>query len=286
MRNEKEMLDIIINTAKEDQHIRAVVLNGSRADSSIQNDIFQDYDICYIVTDIEPFKNVKWIKRFGEIMILQQPNLMGETTPRDFLHLTYLMQFMDGTRIDLSIVTINDYDDEGEPWRALLDKDGILSLHYETAGKIYNIKPPTEKQFDDCCNEFWWLNPYIAKGLWREELPYAKEHMECYLRKEYLKMINWYVGIKNDFRISSGKMGKNLKNYLSKEEWTQFEKTYPNHDNEMIWDALFVMGDSFRQTAVIVAEHFGYLYPYEYDNNVTVYLKDVRKLSKNAKEIR
>ncbi len=286
MRSDKEMLDIILSTATEDNHIRAVILNGSRANKNIKNDIFQDFDICYIVTDIEPFKDLKWIKRFGDIMILQQPNLMGDTTPRDFLHLTYLMQFMDGTRIDLSIVTLNEYDDEGELWIVLLDKDGILSGKYETNIAVYNIKPPTKKQFEDCCNEFWWLCPYIAKGIWREELSYAMEHMDCYLRKEYMKMISWYIGVNNNFAISTGKTGKYIKQYLSKDEWSQFEKTYPGSKYDDIWNSLFVMGESFRRLATVVSEHFGFLYPKIYDENVSDYLKDIRKLPKNANQIR
>lgn len=30
MRTEKEMIDLIMNTAKEDERIRAVIMNGSR----------------------------------------------------------------------------------------------------------------------------------------------------------------------------------------------------------------------------------------------------------------
>jgi len=40
MRSDKEMLDIILSTATEDNHIRAVILNGLRANKNIKNDIF------------------------------------------------------------------------------------------------------------------------------------------------------------------------------------------------------------------------------------------------------
>jgi aminoglycoside 6-adenylyltransferase len=42
MRSEKEMLDLIINTANEDPRIRAAYLEGSRVNSTVQADIFQD----------------------------------------------------------------------------------------------------------------------------------------------------------------------------------------------------------------------------------------------------
>ena len=49
MRTEQEMLDLIINTAKEDHRIRAVYMEGSRTNPKVPRDIFQDYDIEYIV---------------------------------------------------------------------------------------------------------------------------------------------------------------------------------------------------------------------------------------------
>ena len=49
------MLDLIINTAKEDERIRAVIMNGSRVNPHVKRDCFQDYDIMYVVKDIQSF---------------------------------------------------------------------------------------------------------------------------------------------------------------------------------------------------------------------------------------
>jgi hypothetical protein len=71
MRTEQEMYDLILGVAREDECIRAVILNGSRANPHAPRDIFQDYDIVYIVTDPAPFiHNLEWLARFGELMIL------------------------------------------------------------------------------------------------------------------------------------------------------------------------------------------------------------------------
>ena len=49
-------------------------MNGSRANPKARRDIFQDFDIIYVATDVSPFKNnCEWIKRFGEVMIMQMP---------------------------------------------------------------------------------------------------------------------------------------------------------------------------------------------------------------------
>ena len=55
MRSEQEMYELIINTAQNDDRIRAVIMNGSRANRNAARDIFQDFDIVYIVTDVSSF---------------------------------------------------------------------------------------------------------------------------------------------------------------------------------------------------------------------------------------
>lgn len=40
MRTEKEMIDLIMNTAKENERIRAVIMNGSRVNPNVKKDCF------------------------------------------------------------------------------------------------------------------------------------------------------------------------------------------------------------------------------------------------------
>ena len=47
MRSEQEMLELIVNTARHDDRIRAVIMNGSRANPNAPRDFFQDFDIVY-----------------------------------------------------------------------------------------------------------------------------------------------------------------------------------------------------------------------------------------------
>lgn len=49
------MLNLILDTARADERIRAVILSGSSANPNAPHDRFQDFDIVYIVTDVAPF---------------------------------------------------------------------------------------------------------------------------------------------------------------------------------------------------------------------------------------
>jgi len=288
MRSEKEILDLILDTAKEDERVREVIMNGSRANPNAPKDIFQDYDIVYFVTEVAPFRrNYDWIKRFGEMMILQTPEDVDDPPPAVDGKYTYLMQFADGNRIDLSICPVSQANKVTKDSQTilLLDKDGIVGILPPPSDKDYLPRQPSEKQFADCCNEFWWVCPYVAKGLWRGELIYAKYMLDNVVREQLMKMVEWHIGAKTGFTGNSGKYGKYFEKYLEPELWQQLTKTYSGPDVKDIWQSIFAMCDLFRTVSTQVAGHFDYKYHSEDDKNVIAHLHHVKALPKDAKTI-
>lgn len=287
MRSEQEMLELIIGTAQSDERIRAVILNGSRANPNTPRDVFQDFDIAYIVDDVAPFKNnYEWIKRFGEILVMQMPEDMRDPPPDNNGGFSYLMLFTDGNRIDLWIHPVAHLDEirRDSLSQLLLDKDGIIKPFGPPSESDYLPKPPTAKAFSDCCNEFWWVCTYVAKGLWREEIIYAKHMLEV-IRAQLMKMLIWHMGIKTRFSWNPGNHGKYLPQYLEPEWWEMLRKTYADSSYDNTWESLFTMCKLFRRAAVPLAEHFGFDYPHRDDKRVTAHLERVRSLPRDASEI-
>ncbi len=289
MRTEKEMYDFIINFAKADERIRAVTLEGSRTNPNVPKDMFQDYDISFLVTEMDSFiQNPEWIDVFGDRIILQTPEHMSMFPPDLGNRFSYLMLFTDGNRIDLTLIPLEEKDEyckEDKLLIVLLDKDDSLPEVPPPTDEDYWVKRPTEAFFQDCCNEFWWVSTYVAKGLWRKELLYAQDHLNGFVRPMLFKMLEWQVGIRTDFSLSIGKSGKYLEKYLSEERWQQLLSTYADGTYEGVWNALSAMGRLFRETAVEVAEHLHFAYPHEDDRRVTAYLEHVQQLKPDAKEI-
>jgi len=288
MRSEQEMYELILNTARNDDRIRAVILNGSRANPHAPRDIFQDFDIVYVVTDVSSFRmDTDWIKRFGELVIMQMPDCMQDPPPSDDGSFGYLMQFADDNRIDLTLYPIEKLDELGRDSLSvlLLDKDGIIEPFPPPDESDYLPKPPTSKAFADCCNEFWWVCTYVAKGLWREEITYAKYMLDQIVREQLTKALTWHIGIKTQFSVNPGKAGKHFKQYLEPELWDMLLKTYSDADYDHTWEALTTMCHLFRIAALSVAEHFGFDYPHEDDERVSAHLAHVRLLPKNARPV-
>lgn len=282
MRSEKEIMQLILNKAKQDERIRACYLNGSRADENATHDKYCDYDIVYVVDDIRSFtNNPKWVDYFGERLIMQTPD-DWYSHPYDYDGTNpygYLMQFIDGNRIDLTLVDVSNIsrinaEKDMEPRRILLDKDGRIELYDVLAGDIYNITPPTEKEYFDICNEFWWLTTNIVKGICREELHYVKVMMEQYERDMLLKMLSWKIGIEHDFNVSIGKCHKYLKRYLSDAELIRFMNLYPNGTYSDIKEKLFLSFNFFEELAEMVATHFDFEYRKNEAMNVRNYVEE------------
>ena len=62
MRNEQEMYQLFLDIANNNDRILAVYMNGSRTNKNVPKDIFQDYDIVYVVEKTADFINDRlWI---------------------------------------------------------------------------------------------------------------------------------------------------------------------------------------------------------------------------------
>ncbi|MFZ5967079.1 MAG: aminoglycoside 6-adenylyltransferase [Bacillota bacterium] len=292
MRSEKEMLDLILSVAKNDERIRAVYMNGSRTNPNVQKDIFQDYDIVYVVTETASFiKDEKWIDVFGSLIMIQEPDKLDRICgiEMDFERsYGYLMLFSDGNRIDLHIQTKEAMMDEyvrDKLTIPLMDKDNCLPQIPSPTDIDYWVKKPTEALFMSCCNNFWWCMQNVAKGLWRDELPYVKQMFDCVIREMLDEMVSWWIGTKNNFQVSTGKMGKYFKKYLPESHWRMYQGTYSDGSNENVWNSIFTASELFRTLAEDVAKYFNFIYPTDDDVEMTKYLKHVRQLPVDAKEI-
>ncbi len=282
MRSQQEMFDLILSVAKSDERVLAVYMNGSRTNPNAPKDIYQDYDIVFVVTEIQSFLADKgWIRVFGNPLMVQEPDLndVAWGGVHDFsLHYAWLILLDDGNRIDLGLETKEEalkvfLDDKLTV--TLLDKQGILPKLPPPTDEDYFVKKPTEGVFNACCNNFFWCLNNVAKGIARDELPYVMDMYNSVVRYNLNDMISWYIGTITDFSVSSGKMGKYFKRYLPKELYEMYTKTYSDSNYDNIWKAIFVSCDLFQALGLKVSEYFGYKYNKQDDSNMRLYLNNV-----------
>ena len=180
MRTDQEILGLIIETAKKLQ-VNAVALSGSRTNQKIQTDEFQDYDLVYVVDDIDNLtRDISWLDQFGKRIIEQEVTLEHRRL--------YLMLFEDGNRIDLTLCPqehMQEWVDSEAAYTVLIDEKGLFES-YSPNPKLYWTAPPSEEEFTASCNEFWWVSAYVVKGICRKQVIYATDHLKT-IRSRYKK---------------------------------------------------------------------------------------------------
>ena len=289
MRSEKEIYDMILDTAEKDSRIRAVYLGGSRTNPNAPKDIFRDYDVVYVVNETGSFiEDRQWINRFGEILFMQYPDENPYYPSDTDKHYAWLVQFADGVRIDLTVQTAK-YAQENilsdSLCKVLLDKDGCLPEVPEASDKSHYVQKPTAEQFASTCNEFWWCLDNAAKGLWRGELTYVQDMLNFVVRKQLERALSWKAGILTDFSVSVGKSAKYMYKWLPEEEWQMYLGTYCAADTESMWASVETMCSLFLGVSEWAAEKLGFVYNRQEAENCIAFLKKVKELPKDAESI-
>ena len=169
MRTDQEILGLILETAKKLQ-VDAVALSGSRTDTKAPKDEFQDYDVVYVVDDLDNLtSDLAWLDQFGT-RIIEQHNILGNRR-------LYLMLFEDGNRIDLTLCPkdhIQEWVESEADFTVLEDPKGLFVPHSPSPERFWT-SPASETDFEKSYNEFWWVSAYVVKGIYRKQVIYATD---------------------------------------------------------------------------------------------------------------
>ena len=284
MRTDKEIHELIMKVATEDDRIRAVYMHGSRANPNVEPDKYSDYDIAFVVTEINSFINDEnWPHNFGDIAFLfegylNQNNFFMKEINDLSRRYVYSMLFKDGSHIDLIIEIIDEamchIDIKNKPTIRLLDKDGCLPEITQVNSSIANVRKPCEDEYISCCSGFWWFLSYVAKSIARDNFPYAKEQFISYNLLTLNRMMDWYVGMQTNFSLSIDR--KYYKKYLPSEIYNLYMNIYSNSEHSNFWNAIFCTCKLFSQIAIIVGQYFGFNYNKQEENGMLDYLDKIK----------
>ena len=275
MRTETEMLDVILKTA-ETLQVAAVAMSGSRTNPKALKDEFQDYDVVYIVDDLDNLtRDLSWLDRFGKRIIEQEVTLGHRRL--------YLMLFEDGNRIDLTLCPkdhIQEWVDSEAGFTVLVDEKGLFES-YSPNPQRYWRSPATETDFKNSCNEFWWVSAYVVKGIHRNHLVYATDHLYGICQQELLKLLAWQVAADKG-TVDVGKNYKYLFQYLPAEKEKDFSNLLDFSSLEKIIQSLFATMQLFHQEAHSLAHKMGFDYDKEVAEKMIEYAEErVKKFGNN-----
>lgn len=274
MRNLEQELQHIIEFAKRDDNIRALVLQGSFVNPNIKTDEFSDLDPLFFVKNLKPYiSKDEWKKEFG--------NPISGFSDEGNYHdgekwYTRLTIYDDGFKIDFGFQSIEmaKYANEMPLYKIYLDKDGILPTPEVTDERKFYVKQPTEVEFLDRVNAFFYDSSYVAKALARNEMFFVK-YMESVLQEKIKKLMDWYIGIQHDFKVNVGLMGRYYRRYLTDDVWNMLLATYSNGNRSASANGLIHMFELVEFLGRYISKELGFKYPEKHNQDMLAYCKNI-----------
>ena len=267
MRTDTEMMKLIVQIA-ESLKVEAVALSGSRTTSHSPKDEFQDYDVVYIVEDLEDLiSDLSWLDQFGNRLI-EQHNVL------EHRHL-YLMLFEDGNRIDLTLCPkehIQEWVDSEAGFSVLKDDKGLFEDYLPNPKRYWTVLP-SEEEFAASCNEFWWVSAYVVKGIRRNQMIYAIDHLYGICQQELLKVFAWQV-VSARGTVDIGKNYKYLFQYLPAEQEKEFSNLLDLSSLEKVTQSLFATMKLFDCEAQELAKKMGFAYNHKEAKKMMAYAEE------------
>ena len=284
--------------------VRAVIVIGSRARTDHPADEWADVDFAIAVKDPRKYlANRHWLADIGEVTCsYPDPNPAGATLHTLFRtgfhadfgfiptgtirqattlvpwirRLSPVLDRIPGgalSGVRGQIEEAGEYYRRG--YRVLLDKDDV-------AEKFFALFPqtsapaaaPSKDEFSDTLNEFWFGVAWTAKHLRRGELWWTTYGgWGNYLRPLLLRMIEWHARALNGLDFDTWDEGRFLEEWADPKVVSALKGTYPDHDADAIWSALFEIMKLFRSIAIETAERFGFDYLVDADEDVSNLVK-------------
>ncbi len=275
----RDPLPAIVAFGESDPRVRALILNGSRARPGATLDAFSDTDVALVVEDVGAFRaDLQWHLRFGQ-------QLVGFPNDGTFLgHSVHnrLVLYADGVKVDFlcwpsAVMPLIAREDRLPPvidqgYQVLLDKDGLCRDLGPASMHPFAVVRPTEFEFLDLVNEFWWETTYVAKSLARDDILHASYNLDVVMKIRVLRrFLEWRIAAARTWRHDSTLLGRGLKEHLDTATWSEFEASYAG----VSWATLWRTCDLFAKVARELAAELGIAYPDDLEAGVRGYLRGV-----------
>jgi aminoglycoside 6-adenylyltransferase len=243
-------LDEVAAWAIEQPDVHGVVLLGSQARTHSPADKASDVDLSLFVDVPDRYlRDDGWLRLFGEpLLSLREPTAVGGFEERRVL-------YRDGLEADFAVLPAGAAETMPPEARAILAR-GFRVLYGDAIelgeASLAEPSPPTQEQFDQLSNDFWYHVLWAAKKLWRGELLVAKQACDCFLTWRLVELARWRAQGQDTWhglRFFERWGGDDLVEALG--------PTFAGYDAKDIGRALRATGELFARLEDDVAGRFG-----------------------------
>jgi aminoglycoside 6-adenylyltransferase len=263
--------------AQDEENIRAAMVIGSRARMDHPADRWSDLDLIIITDDPQMIINsADWVTNIAKpLLTFIEVTNNGKNLERRVL-------FEGGLDVDFSPIPsalVKEFSDDGLPlevadviWRGtrvLFDKDGLV---HRMLGLVKEQPPaslPSQNDYLQVVNDFWYHAVWSAKHLRRGELWWAKSGCDDRLKYLLRTMMEWHTHSFHKENTDTWMRGRFLEEWVDPRALRELKSAFAHYDSDDIWHALFVTMNLFRWLAIETAQKLDFLYPSNGDAKAT-----------------
>ncbi|MGL5434640.1 MAG: aminoglycoside 6-adenylyltransferase [Lachnospiraceae bacterium] len=273
MDTHQQLLEKIVSFCEQNEKVSTLILIGSQARTELHADEYSDLDLIMIASDVAYFiESNDWVKCIGAHHIsFVEPTIGGQKEKR--------ILFDNALDVDFVVVS-KEYaqdvlasDDAlsilSKGYRFLVNKDSYTIpeqiIKYATTYEI-----PSEAEYVNVVNDFWYHTIWSAKKLLRGELWSAKFCIDSYLKWKLLWMIEHYEHVTHGPEYNTWYGGRFIDSWSDDEVKDGLAKSFSNYKKADMTEALFETMSLFRSLATKVAQEYSFVYPRcadEYSSN-------------------
>lgn len=266
-----QLLARLIAWAEGEPGIRAVILFGSRARTDHPADEWADLDLILITENPEWYlHNADWVSRIDDYWLtFVEQSGDGRVLERRVL-------FQGGRDVDFAFVPLPLIEqmiqsqippDLADMFRRgyhiVLDKDGLAARWLAVLPPPELPAPPSEAEFLNVVNDFWYHAVWSAKHLRRGEVWWAKGGSDDYMKSRLRQMLEWHARATRGAAYDTWLRGRFMEEWADPRAVRQLPEAFAHYEADDIWRALFVTMDLFRWVSLETAEKLHYAYPRE-----------------------
>lgn len=264
-----------VDWAKQEDTVRTVILEGSRAREEQRVDRFSDYDINLYVTEVTPlFNNTDWIHQIHPVWAIEKnAEADGITTCLTIFEGGYGIDFklmpaaLLRTFVELQVLP----DEYHRGYQVILDKDKLTEDLPKPALKPIPRKRPGQEEFVYTVTVFWFELFYLVKYLRRQDLWQVKIR-DTGIKKRLLEMLEWHAWASHDWRYDTWMEGKNMRSWVDPQKWEGLFELYARFDPEDSWRAVQKLMPYFRDLAKETANLLTFEYPDHIDQSISQFI--------------
>lgn len=282
------LLDRLVDWARTDAGVHALLLLGSRARSEQPADEWSDTDLVVVVDDPAAFlADASWPARFGSVAVSFIEETAHGRSERRVL-------YADGTDLDMVPVALEELRAglrEPGPLamlarghRVLVDKAGLLDdlpeliVRAEDELRAADEWPPGPVPFENLVGDFWYHAVWAARKLRRGELWVARSCVDGHMKRLLLRVIEWRsqaTSVGSDYWFE----GRFLERWADPETLAALRDCFAHYDRDDVARALRATMDLFRRLATDLSVRLELSYPARADEAATELVSELLQLA-------